>query len=56
MKAHIQEKRDELIWALNIQDYSFGEIGEVFKLNPSTIMRVVNRKPSDWKPKWTKNV
>jgi DNA-directed RNA polymerase specialized sigma24 family protein len=56
MKAHIQNKRSELIWALSLQDYSYSEIGEVFKLNSSTIMRIVNQKPKNWKPKWIKSI
>lgn len=51
---HIRDKRDELIWALSLQHYTFAEIGEIFKLNSSTILRVVKAKPKDWKPKWIK--
>ena len=54
MKKHIKDKRDELIWALSIQDYSLAEIGTVFGLNSSTIMRIIRNKPKDWQPKWVK--
>jgi DNA-directed RNA polymerase specialized sigma24 family protein len=54
MKIHLHNKRDEIIWALSLQDYSYGEIGEMFKLNPSTIMRIIKQRPANWKTKWIK--
>lgn len=54
MKQHIKEKRDELIWALSLQDYSHSEIGSIFGLNRSTVLRIIEAKPKDWTPKWIK--
>lgn len=54
MKQHIKEKRDELIWALSLQEYTLTEIGSIFGLNRSTILRIINKKPKDWQPKWIK--
>tara|TARA_Y100000310_G_scaffold230871_1_gene233422 strand:+ start:1578 stop:1793 length:216 start_codon:yes stop_codon:yes gene_type:complete len=54
MKIHIKHKRDEIIWALSQQDYTFADIGEMFKLNASTVFRIIKEKPKDWKPKWIK--
>jgi hypothetical protein len=54
MENHVREKRDELIWALSIQDYTHAQIGRIFNLNRSTILRILADKPKDWKPKWIK--
>jgi hypothetical protein len=55
IEIHIQEKRDELIWALSLQNYTNAQIGRMFKLNRSTILRIIQSKPRDWKPKWVKS-
>jgi hypothetical protein len=54
VKKHIQDKRDELIWALSLQEYTHSEIGTIFKLNRSTILRIIEAKPKDYQPKWKK--
>lgn len=55
MKEFLREKRDELIWALSLQEYNYEEIGQMFNgLNRSTVMRIIERKPRGWKPKWVK--
>ena len=54
VKRHLVEKRNELIWALSLQDYPNVDIGGVFNLNRSTIKRIMAKKPRDWKPKWQK--
>jgi len=54
MKSHLIEKRNELIWALSLQEYSLAQIGKIFNVDRSTIMRIVRTKPQDWKPKWIK--
>ena len=54
MKIHLKDKRDELIWALSLQDYTFAQIAEIFNLNPSTILRIIKSMPKDWQPKWVK--
>jgi len=55
VKKHLIDKRDELIWALSIQDYTFADMCEVFNIkHRSTIMRIVARKPAGWVPRWVK--
>jgi len=54
MKKHIQDKRNELIWALHKQDYTDTQIGEVFNLHRSTIARIIQTMPNNWEPKWVK--
>ena len=54
MEIHLQEKRDEIIWALSLQDYTLAQIGRMFKLNRSTVLRIIEAKPKDWQPKWIK--
>lgn len=54
MEIHIQDKRDELIWALNSQDYTDAQISRMFNINRSTVARIIKKKPKDWKVKWVK--
>jgi hypothetical protein len=54
MKEHLREKRNELIWALSLQDYSFADIGSIFGIDRSTVLRIIKTKPRDWKVKWVK--
>ena len=54
IEKHIQDKRNELIWALNIQDYTDSQVGRIFKLNRSTVSRIIRSKPKDWEVKWFK--
>ena len=54
MEKHIQDKRIELIWALNIQDYTDSQVGRIFNLNRSTISRIILQKPKEWEVKWIK--
>lgn len=54
MESHIREKRDEIIWALSLQDYTNAQIGRMFKLDRASILRIIEAKPKDWKPKWVK--
>jgi IS30 family transposase len=51
---HITEKRKELIWALSLQDYSFAQIGRIFNIHRSTVLRIVEKMPKNYKPKWVK--
>jgi len=53
-KQYIFDKRNELIWALRHQGYSFGDIGVMFNLDRSTIFEIVGKSPKDWQPKWIK--
>lgn len=52
--VHLREKRNELIWALSLQDYNNSQIGLIFNMNRSTAFRIIGSKPRDWKPKWVK--
>ncbi len=57
LKGHLREKRNELIFALleQNQGYSFADIGAIFNgLNRSTILRIAEKKPKNYKPKWVK--
>ena len=54
MKKHIKDKRDELIWALSLQEYTQAEIASIFGLNRSTVLRIIEAKPKDWQVKWVK--
>jgi len=54
MEPHLREKRDELIWALDLQGYTLAQIGRIFNRNRATILDVIKKKPKDWVPKWIK--
>lgn len=54
MDSYEIEKRNELIWALDLQKYSQASIGRIFNINRSTIMRIVGERPKGWLPKWIK--
>lgn len=56
MKGHLRDKRRELIWALAAPDqgYNYSEIATMFGLNRSSVMRIINNKPKEYKPKWVK--
>ncbi len=58
MRINTKDKRNEIIWALSEkeQGYTLQEIGEIFNINKSTILRIAKLKPKDWKPKWMKVV
>lgn len=54
IESYLRSKRDELIWALSLQDFNDAQIGRIFNLNRSTIKRIIENKPLGWKPKWQK--
>lgn len=54
IEGHVRDKRDELIWALFIQDYTYSEIGRIFNMHRASVKRIVARMPKDWTPKWQK--
>lgn len=57
IKAYLLDKREELIWALSLQDYSNTDISIIFGIkHPTQVLRIVERKPKDWMPKWHKDV
>lgn len=57
MPPYLQDKRNELIWALadKSQGYNNTQIALIFNLNKSTIGDIIKKKPQDWSPKWVKN-
>ncbi len=53
---HEKDKRAELIWALALQEYTAASIARIFGIaHRSTVLRIIQRKPRDWSPKWIKN-
>lgn len=54
IEEHLKDKRTELIWALSQQDYTDAQIARIFNCNRVTIMRIVAKKPKDYKAKWIK--
>ena len=53
-KSYLVDKRNELVWALDYQEYNGADIGTIFNVNRSTINRILKKKPKNWKPKWVK--
>ena len=56
MEVHIKDKRDEIIWALSLQNYTDKQIASMFNVDRSTIYRIIKQRPRGWKPKWVKVV
>lgn len=54
LEKHLIDKRNELIWALSLQDYTHAQISRIFNINRSTALRIIKKKPSGWQPKWVK--
>lgn len=55
IKELLDTKRTELIWALSLQEYTQEDIAYMLRdADRSTISRIINKRPSDWKPKWVK--
>ena len=54
IEKHLQDKRNELVWALSSREYTNAQIGRVFGINRSTVSRIIEKKPKDYKPKWVK--
>lgn len=55
VKQHLLDKRDELMWALSLQDYRIIDIAHIFNIkHRSTVMRILARKPEGWVPRWIK--
>lgn len=57
LRGHLRDKRNELIFALlePNQGYSYADIGAMFNMNRSTVMRIAKAKPKNYKPKWIKS-
>ena len=56
IEKHIKDKQYELIWALSLQDYAQAQIARIFNTSPTAIMRIINKRPKDYKVKWIKNI
>ena len=53
-RQRLTNKRNELIWALSEQEYSYSQMGVIFNVNKTTIMRAIQQKPSWWITPWVK--
>jgi len=55
-KQHLLDKRDEIAFALSIQeDYTLADISVILNIkHRSTVLRILRRRPVDYKPKWVK--
>ena len=53
-KEHLFSKRQELIWALDLQEYNGEDIGTIFGISRSVVHRILHSRPKDWAPKWRK--
>lgn len=54
MEKYLSDKRDELVWALLMQDYTVAQVARIFNVHRSLIHQILKRKPEGWKPKWRK--
>jgi hypothetical protein len=54
IEQHLKDKREELIWALSLQDYTDAMISRIFGMSKVAVRRIINNKPKDWVPKWIK--
>ena len=54
IEKHLTAKRNELVWALATQDYTNAQIGRIFNINRSTVLRIIEKKPSGWVTPWWK--
>jgi len=56
IKKLLNDKRLELIWALSLQEYTHEDIAYIFRgLDRSSVTRIIQQRPEDYKPKWIKN-
>jgi hypothetical protein len=55
IKKLLDEKRIELIYALSLQEYTHEDIAYIMRnADRSTITRIINTRPENYKPKWVK--
>lgn len=55
IKEGLDLKRTELIWALSLQDFTHEDIAYILRnADRSTITRTIDKRPTDWSPKWKK--
>ena len=55
LEAYLVEKRNEIIWHLVFQNYTVAQIARMFNFrHRATVLRIVEKRPEGYKPKWTK--
>lgn len=54
LEPYLEDKRNELLWALEAQGYTRAQIGRMFNENRVTVHRIMTAKPKGWVTKWVK--
>ena len=54
LESYLEEKRNEIIWALAHQHFTNAQIGRIFNRDRGTIADILKKKPRDWQTKWIK--
>lgn len=55
IKELLDTKREELVWALSLQEYTHEDIAYIMRdADRSTVSRMISRRPENWQPKWIK--
>ena len=54
MPPYLKEKRDEFIWALEVQGYNAAQIAQIFNLHRSTVGDIIKNKPVNYVSPWRK--
>ena len=54
MKKHIKDKQLELLYSLSEQEYSLGELSQIFGIPRSTVHHFIKQKPVGWVSPWIK--
>ena len=54
IEQHIYNKRDELVWSLSSQNYTFSQIAWIFGISKTLVFNILKRKPKDWSRPWMK--
>jgi len=55
IKELLDTKREELVWALSLQEYTHEDIAYIMRdADRSTVSRMIARRPENWQPKWVK--
>lgn len=49
-KMYLIERRNRLVWTLDHEGYSGGDIEEILKIDRSWVNRILKLKPRGWKP------
>ena len=55
LEVHLQDKRNEIIWHLSLQEYTVAQITRMFNFrHRTTVLRIIEKRPEGYKPKWVK--